>query len=55
MYLLSEEKGFEIEEMKYLPSIKLDETLANVRTVEEFNEFKRTILSHIFTIRKENR
>ena len=38
-----------------MPAVHIDEILTNVKAGEDLTEAKRLILSHLFTLRKENR
>lgn len=49
------QRGFEIEQQSYLPSMQVDAVITNVKTVDGLKEAQKLILSHIFTLRKENR
>lgn len=53
--MLTNQKGYEIEQQQYLPAIHVDEILTRAKTPNELEEAKRLVLSHIFTLRKENR
>lgn len=53
--LIQAERGFEIEQQQYLPSLQVDAVITNVKSLDGLQEARKLILSHIFTLRKENR
>ena len=55
LWLVTNKQGYEIEQQQYLPHLHLDQMISTAESHEDLVEAKRLILSHLFTLRKENR
>ena len=55
LFLITEEKGFEIQQQSYLPFVNLEEIIDRICTKDEFIEAKVLVIGNIFSLRKENR
>ena len=52
---MTNEKGYEIEQLQHLPYHNIESDIENIATKKQLEMSKKNILSHIFSLRKENR
>eukprot|EP00347_Sterkiella_histriomuscorum_P020722 403336729 len=55
LVLVTNDNGFEIEYQQYLPRVNVEEEISNITNLKQLEGAKKTILSNIFGLRKENR
>ncbi|CDW90813.1 kinesin motor domain containing protein [Stylonychia lemnae] len=55
LQLITNEKGYEIEYQQHLPQMNIEEEIGLVKNKQQLDDLKKHVLSHIFSLRKENR